>query len=1148
MNTLLNFLDIDIALVSIFLGITLVVGIYYGRQVKDLRDYALGGKNFSTSTLVATIIATWASGSALFFDIEHTYSQGLAYMLASLGPPLTVWIYGQLAVRMGEFMNNLSVAETMGNLYGKKIRIFTAICTIIVAMGYVAIQFQVMGTLLSSLINRNPRLITAIAASIVLIYTTFGGVRSVTFTDVLQFFTFGLLIPMLALAIWNRMQGPAQQVVATLSTNPLFDLKTVVGWNPQFMATIGLFLYWAIPGYNPQTFQRIAMARNPQQAKRALTYAAGICLLLFLLQAWIGILLLADHPGMALKEIIPYLIQHHTYAGLRGLLGVGIVALAMSTADSVLNASSVVFANDLVNPLAGKDKGTVITARVFSWFMGLAALILALRSTDLLKLLLKCNSFYMPIVTVPMLMAILGFRSTTRAVLIGMAAGGGTVILWSILGNNSDSIVPGMLGNLIGLFGSHYLLMEPGGWMPLEPTSPVALARVARQHAWEQRINSILRLNLYAYFRHNLPQQESSYVFFSFYIIAANYMAFYIIDPSTIPAYRDIYHGLSYVVLVTAIGFFTFPIWSLKFKKYSFLTFFWPLGIATILFVVGPMLVFLSNFSPAQMMVMMLNFMIAVLLLQWSLALILALGGISLAVLFFQKYTGEVLLWSNVSSLPFPYATLLFAIFMIVLYRGRKAYTRLDREKKILTRLDQEHQEELLAAVAKNRQAVQAFKNTQGDRLLALAKELKGADTAHLQAIQAQLIPLAFQLQGLASKAQDYLRLHIAKFPIKQWMQRVDKKLHAKGLTYAVYSQIDTQSKELEGDAECMTQLLVKSVASLRTANKAQQAEEPGAILIGLEDTFLTYPLPDVEPGYVKQVPALRLVVTIAGKLPPLARSYAADLSASQSTAPRTTQALDQLASDQIIKAHYGYAAVSPSTLCYVFPVNVREVRPKDLDKPYMELGAKAVRANDLYKSDIIDAQAQEKEFLEAVEQHSSADMGLVKTALELIKWYHGPVSRKSGEPFYLHPLSVAQIVLDYNTDEATILGALLHDTVEDTAMLLNHIETVFGQETAEVVNVVTHLQSIPGSLYKVKLSAEENIRMLERTGNQRALYVKLADRMHNIRTIEGHASLAKRQEKAEETLQFFVPLAERLGLEQAKEELKARCLAVLEQ
>ena len=211
-----------------------------------------------------------------------------------------------------------------------------------------------------------------------------------------------------------------------------------------------------------------------------------------------------------------------------------------------------------------------------------------------------------------------------------------------------------------------------------------------------------------------------------------------------------------------------------------------------------------------------------------------------------------------------------------------------------------------------------------------------------------------------------------------------------------------------------------------------------------------------------------------------------------------------------------------------------------------MELWADAVRANDHFKNDQVDAQAQEQKFLAAVEQRSKADIVLVKIALELIKWYHGPVNRHSCEPFYLHPLAVAQIVLDYNTDEATVIGALLHDTIEDTSLLLHHLETVFGQETAEVVKVVTHLQSIPGSLYKVKLSAEENIRMLERTGNQQVLYVKLADRIHNIRTIEGHDSVEKQRSIAQETLAFFVPLAARLGLQQAGEELTERCFKVL--
>ena len=77
----------------------------------------------------------------------------------------------------------------------------------------------------------------------------------------------------------------------------------------------------------------------------------------------------------------------------------------------------------------------------------------------------------------------------------------------------------------------------------------------------------------------------------------------------------------------------------------------------------------------------------------------------------------------------------------------------------------------------------------------------------------------------------------------------------------------------------------------------------------------------------------------------------------------------------------------------------------------------------------------------------------------------------------------------------------------------------------------MTHLQSFQGSIYKVKLSREENLRMLEKTGNQRGLYVKLADHMHNMRMIDGHHTLAKQQQVAKETMQFYVPMAERLGL-----------------
>ncbi|MEN0016647.1 MAG: HD domain-containing protein, partial [Bacteroidota bacterium] len=230
----------------------------------------------------------------------------------------------------------------------------------------------------------------------------------------------------------------------------------------------------------------------------------------------------------------------------------------------------------------------------------------------------------------------------------------------------------------------------------------------------------------------------------------------------------------------------------------------------------------------------------------------------------------------------------------------------------------------------------------------------------------------------------------------------------------------------------------------------------------------------------------------------------------------------------------------------YVIPVDVYEVRPQDMDKPALAIVALPERSNDYFKHETADAQAQEEALLKVVSARSDANLGMIKLALNLIKWYHGHKNRHSGEPFYLHPLAVAQIVMDYNQDEATIVGALLHDTVEDTPMLMGHIEALFGKETAEVVDLVTHLQSIPGSMYKVKLSAEENLRMLGNTKNKRGLYVKLADRMHNMRTINGHPKVSKRKLVARETMDFFVPLAEKLGLKEAAQEFKERCEKVL--
>ena len=117
-------LDIDIIIFIAFLVTNLVVGLAYGREVKTISDYSLGGRNFSTAALVSTIVATFITGSGFFITLSKTYSDGLPYVIASSCMSLGFFITGIFIIpRMGEFMGALSVGEVMGALYGKHVRL-----------------------------------------------------------------------------------------------------------------------------------------------------------------------------------------------------------------------------------------------------------------------------------------------------------------------------------------------------------------------------------------------------------------------------------------------------------------------------------------------------------------------------------------------------------------------------------------------------------------------------------------------------------------------------------------------------------------------------------------------------------------------------------------------------------------------------------------------------------------------------------------------------------------------------------------------------------------------------------------------------------------------------------------------------------------
>ena len=226
--------------------------------------------------------------------------------------------------------------------------------------------------------------------------------------------------------------------------------------------------------------------------------------------------------------------------------------MVMSTADSNLNAAAVIFVNDLIDPCKRPDKkrGTLKetkrrlrVARVASVCLGIFSLFLALYATDYLELVLMSWGFYMPVVSVPFLLAIFGFRSSSKVALTGMLSGFITVILWKnfLAYTKIDSSIPGMLANLLGLLGSHYLFGEKGGWHKIGPTSLLAMERQERREAWHRRIKAIRGFKLYHYLQQNLPKQEYFYFIFGLYTIASTYAAFYTIGEEEAKAYQGIY-------------------------------------------------------------------------------------------------------------------------------------------------------------------------------------------------------------------------------------------------------------------------------------------------------------------------------------------------------------------------------------------------------------------------------------------------------------------------------------------------------------------------------------------------------------------------------------------------------------------------------
>ncbi|MDO4732971.1 MAG: bifunctional (p)ppGpp synthetase/guanosine-3',5'-bis(diphosphate) 3'-pyrophosphohydrolase [Bacillota bacterium] len=178
---------------------------------------------------------------------------------------------------------------------------------------------------------------------------------------------------------------------------------------------------------------------------------------------------------------------------------------------------------------------------------------------------------------------------------------------------------------------------------------------------------------------------------------------------------------------------------------------------------------------------------------------------------------------------------------------------------------------------------------------------------------------------------------------------------------------------------------------------------------------------------------------------------------------------------------------------------------------------------------------------------NTSSNSDLIREAYTFAEKQHEGQMRDSGESYISHPLTVAHILASLQIDDDTIIAGLLHDLVEDTAVTLEQVEEMFGAQVRRLVHGVTKLSKLE---FRNRHEAQaENLRrmFMAMSSDIRIILIKLADRLHNMRTIHSHRSLLRQKEIAEETLYIYAPLAHRLGIFKIKSELEDLSIEVLE-
>ncbi|WP_341792852.1 sodium:solute symporter family protein [Rickettsia endosymbiont of Ceutorhynchus obstrictus] len=421
-------IPIDNIIVFIYLISILLIGIYYRARHSSFKNYANVGGSAKNSRLllIATIFASSVGGATTFGITEKAFS-GYAYYgyALILTLPIDILIAIYVVPRIADHYGAESVGDIMSKYYGYAGLLIGGFSSVVVSIGFVAAQISVSGYIFQYILKINYIEGVILSYSIVLIYTTVGGLQSIIFTNLLQFFAMILAIPIITIIGLNKIG--TMTFFSNLSSNQAnFDRSNLLPM------TIAATLSFCVMNLYPTFIQRALINKNPTQTTKAI-YAKSVIYVVFLICVTLnGLIAYNLYPNQPSNLVLPYLINRIIPPFVQGVVITGLLAAVMSTADSDLNVTSVALVKDILNPIfkVKNQQKLLLIARVTNLIIGSFAILVALKFNNVIDLVVFITGFWGPVILVPLVMALFGIVISTKIMVLSSVSGLLAFFMW----------------------------------------------------------------------------------------------------------------------------------------------------------------------------------------------------------------------------------------------------------------------------------------------------------------------------------------------------------------------------------------------------------------------------------------------------------------------------------------------------------------------------------------------------------------------------------------------------------------------------------------------------------------------------------------------------------------------------------------------